>query len=160
MRFEFVIFIVIAGCLFGFALGFFTKTLFEAPRKDCGIYERPEIDWNSDELEETSYEWWLRCGKKDGWKHRGTADMDTAGLLIADPSYLYDDSIYPKTYEELLPTLFNMLENDETQMKFPTGGYNGGHPGAGVYLNFGGDGSINVYTKEDGHGIVESVLLA
>ena len=81
--------------------------------------------------------------------------MDTAGLLIADPSYLYDDEIYPKTYEQLLPKLLNMMETDKTEIPFPKG-----HEGAGVYLNFGGDGSVNVFTKEDESGIVESVFIA
>jgi len=81
--------------------------------------------------------------------------MDTASILIADPAYVYDDKIYPKDYENFLnELLFPMLEEEREEVKFPLG-----QAGAGVILNFGGDGELDVYKRVDEHGNTTSVLI-
>ena len=81
--------------------------------------------------------------------------MDTASILIADPAYVYDDEIYPNGYENFLDKLlFPMLEEEREEVKFPLG-----HAGAGVILNFGGDGELDVYKRVDEYGNTASVLI-
>lgn len=77
------------------------------------------------------------------WKKLGEVGIDTATLLITDPASIYNPRIFPSSYDEWLDEmLFPMLEADVSQINYPLG-----HPGAGVAVDLGGDGTMEVFAK-------------
>ena len=77
------------------------------------------------------------------WKKLGDVGIDSATLLISDPASIYDPQIFPSSYDEWLDEmLFPMLEADVSQINYPLG-----HPGAGVAVDLGGDGTMEVFAK-------------
>ena len=103
---------------------------------------------------EDIWQWFDRCGKAAGWTFKGKAAMDTAALVISDPSYIYDRKMFPKTYDEFLPKLLGLYEKGESEIKFPNG-----QSGGGVVVDFGGDGFVDVFTKEKS-GATTQVIIA
>ena len=88
------------------------------------------------------------------WKKIGEVGVDTATLLITDPSYMYSSGIYPPSYEGWLnDVLFPLINTDSSQIYYPLG-----HPGAGVAVHLPGDGVMEVFAKFE-HGIVTEIRI-
>lgn len=79
--------------------------------------------------------------------------MDTASLLISDPSYVLHkkqmDRDFGRNYEHFVEHILDGNHKYGRQLK-----HNKGHAGLGVVVFSGGDGTVNVYVKPDGYGSI------
>lgn len=94
---------------------------------------------------------------KSTWQIVGICAMDTAGLLIADPCYVMNqsgqnpDSLEINDYSKWIAS-----KDEVTKLNFKKG-----HEGAGIIFHSPhGDGCVDVWAKIDGNGGVRSVFFS
>lgn len=97
---------------------------------------------------------------KRGFRRVGIAGVDTASILIGDPSYFIHSRTkwreLRSSWEAFCHYRFSRTRHEagsDTHMQLR---YDHGHAGLGVILGLGGDGTAHVYVRERGGVAVEA----
>lgn len=133
---------------------------YESP-KDIKSVTRKCLQGNRGQCEHMTRQHWNNVHRKmvrKGLIRVGKVTMDTAALLITDPSYVLHQkklsSGFGRNYQDFVSRTFTGNRTHGHHLK-----HNGGHDGLGVVLFSGGDGTAAVYVKPDGYGGLEEARI-
>ena len=98
--------------------------------------------------------------RRQGFRKAGVVGMDTASILLSDPSYVLHrnkyDPAFGRNWEDYIrkTTEPGHAAKGSKQLRYPMG-----HAGLGVVLFSGGDGEARVFTKHTGGALKEARIL-